>query len=410
MTNLPDDEKSLWRDFYTAPVYQKFRGELEVDTVIIGGGITGLTSAYLLKQSGLKVAVIEKDTIGGGTTGRTTGKVTSQHGLTYSDLQKRLGKDTARIYGEAGQAALGMVEQIIRTEKIDCDWQREDNYVFTADPRQVEQFQAEASTAASLGLPASFETTAPLPFEISGAVKFASQGKFNSQKYLLGLAKAVHGDGSFVFEFSNVVGIQDGNPARIKANKGKITARDIIVATNVPTLPLMARGGYCILEYPTESFIVAGRPGKEIKGMYISPDKDHFSILPVTVNGEPMILVGGAGGNLPGLNFSKMQRYQRLANYAQQHFGVSTISHHWSDRDYIAYDNVPLIGKLYPWSKHLYVGSAYRKWGLSSGTLAGMILRDLITGEKNPWANVFTPNRIKPITSIPRAIVQYLKS
>ncbi len=410
MPDLPTTEKSLWREYYTQTSYKKLTDDIEVDVAIVGAGITGLTSAYLLKQAGLSVAVIEKDTVGGGTTGRTTGKVTAQHGITYYDLQHRLGRDPAKAYGEANQAGLLQMADIIKQASIACDWERDDNYVYTTDSGRLAQFKQEAAAAVDLGLPASFTTSSPLPFEILGAVKFADQAKVNTQKYLLGLAKSVYGGGSYVFEHSSAIRIRDGSTCRVKTLKGSVYCKDIIVATNVPTSPLMARGGYCILEYPTESFIVSGQLVKPLSGMYISPDKHHYSILPIKVDGVLQLLVGGEGGHLPGLRLSKTSRYKKLASYANQHFGVDTITNTWSDRDYLAYDNLPLVGKLYPWSKHVYVGTAFRKWGLTNGTAAGMILTDLITDRPNPYAAVFNPNRTSPITSIPHAVVQYLKN
>lgn len=409
MPSLPTSEQSLWRTFYQKPLYPRLSEDLQADVVVIGAGITGLTCAYLLKQAGFSVVVLEKDTVGGGTTGRTTGKVTSQHGITYADLQQRQGIETARAYGRMNQAALEQVAAIVKAERLECDWQRDDNYVYTTDATKVAQFRQEATVAANLGLPATFETTSPLPFAIQGAVKFANQGKINAQKYVLGLAHAIQGDGCVIFEQSTVIGIRDGEPCRVRTSGGSVQCKDVVVATNVPTLPLMARGGYCILEYPTESFIVSGQPQQQLHGMYISPDKGQYSILPITVEGTSQLLIGGEGGHLPGMRLSKTKRFKKLAVYAHKHFGIDTITHTWSDRDYLAYDNIPLIGKLYPWSKHLYVGTAYRKWGLSNGTAAGIVLCDLITGKTNPWAAHVTPARLSPVTSIPRAVVQYLK-
>jgi glycine/D-amino acid oxidase-like deaminating enzyme len=188
-----------------------------------------------------------------------------------------------------------------------------------------------------------------------------------------------------------------------------VTAKDVIVATSVPTLPLAARGGYCALEYPTESFIVAGELGQGITGMYISPDSNHYSILPITVDERRMILIGGEGGHLPGLSKNTEQKFQRLAEYANKHFNVGLVTHQWSDRDYTAYDNLPIIGKLYRWSKHLYVGSAYRKWGLSNGTVAAMVLSDTILGNQNQWTKVFDSTRLQPVKYIPRAALEYIK-
>jgi glycine/D-amino acid oxidase-like deaminating enzyme len=408
MPNLPELEKSLWREAYKDDsLYPSLDEGIETDVVVVGAGITGLTSAYLLKQAGFSVVVIDKRTVGSGTTGRTTGKVSSLHNLVYADLHKHLGEKVARIYGEANQAAVELVGSIIDKEKISCDWQRDDNYVYTAEPKRQIEFRQEADIAAKLGLPASFETVTNLPFEISAAVKFTNQGKMNSQKYLLGLAKAVNGSGSYVFENTKATGIRDGNPCRVKTPSGSIHSKHIIVATNVPTLPLLARGGYCALEYPNESYIIAGRPSKMPTGMYISPDDNHYSILPIRSGGKDFLLIGGES-NISGVRLSTGKKYQKLASYAEKYFGVNQIDFKWSDRDYSSYDGVPLIGKAYPWSKNLYVGSAFRKWGLTNGTVAGLILSDLIRGVDNPWAPVFTPNRLKPILSIPRVAAHYL--
>lgn len=407
MLELPKEEKSYWREDYPVSVYPELKEDLEVDVAVVGGGITGLTSAYLLKQAGLTVAVIEKDTLGGGTTGRTTGKVTSQHNIIYNDLYTRLGEKTARIYGEAAQAAVGQVSTIVRREKIKCEWRDDDNYVYTADPGRIKSFRDEAGVAARLGLPATFETDVPLPLEILGAVKFVGQAKMNAQKYVLGLARAVDGNGNYVFENSKVTGMRDGSPGRVKTAKAAVRAKHIIVATNVPTLPLMARGGYCLLEYPTESYIVAGPIKKNLKGMYISPDNNHYSMLPLGNNGQQILLVGGED-HISGMRTSKKAKFRKLADYAEKHFGMDSITHSWSDRDYLTYDGPPLIGRLYPWSKHLYVASAFRKWGLTNGTVAAMILSDLITGRENAWAEIFDSTRKSPIASIPRVAAKYI--
>lgn len=407
MLQLPSTEKSYWREACQGSRYPRLADDEEVDVAIIGAGITGLSCGYMLKQAGFSVAVLDKRTVGAGTTGRTTGKVTSQHSLIYDELMKVLGPEGTRLYGQAAQEAIDRVESIVRKEKIECAWKREDNYVFTDEPSQVKKFKQEAEAAAKAGLPASFETDLPLSFHIRAAVRFADQGKFHSQKYLLGLAEVIDGQGSHVFENSQVIGIRDGHPGRVRTKQAAVTAKHIIVATNVPTLPLMARGGYCILEYPTESYIVAGKIDRNLPGMYISPDKDHHSILPIENDGEKLLLIGG-GGHLSGLRVSKDSHYQKLADYAEKHFGINEITYKWSDRDYMAYDRIPLIGKLYPWSKNLYVATAYKKWGLTSGTVAGMLLTDLISGKQNPWADIFTPQRTRPILSIPKAVARYI--
>lgn len=407
MPDLPLAEESYWQHSSPPSDYPALSNDLTVDVVVVGGGIAGLTAAWLLKDAGQKVAVLEKNTIGSGTTNKTTGKLTAQHNICYADLLNRLGDRTARTYAEANRTAVEAVRELIKKEKIDCDLEMADNYVFTTRPGKVNEFEAEAEAAARFGLPASFETESPLPFDIQGAVKFTGQAMLNAQKYVLGLARLVDGAGSYVFEHSQVTRFHDGRPAWVRAGAARVTARDIIVTTKVPPAPLVARGGYAFLEHPHTSYIVAGRPANRLTGMYISPDPDHYSILPVADGKRQLLLVGGAN-HIPGLRRPR-GRYRKLARYAERYFGVRVIDYRWRGMDYMAYDGVPLVGKLYPWSKHLFVATGFKKWGLSTSMVAGQILRDSLLGKKNPWAAVYDSTRLKPVASIPHTIAEYLK-
>jgi glycine/D-amino acid oxidase-like deaminating enzyme len=403
MIELPKKEASLLKPEGFKPQYPKLESNIEVDAVIVGGGITGITCAYLLKKAGQKVAVLEKDAIGSGTTGHTTGKVTAQHNLMYAGMYNHLGAQKARLYGQANQTAVEEIAKLIKSENIDCGFERADNYVYTADPKRVSEFKNEAKIAERLGLPASFEKTSPLPFKITAAVKFANQGHFSAQKYIEALAKKIVGKGSYIFEQTRAMSFHDGQPCAVGTSKGQVTAKNIIVATNVPTLPLVARVAFCVLEYPQTSYLIAGSPRVKLSGgMYISPDKDHYSLLPVGKGKDQILLVGGEN-HIRGHGIAKNHQ-QKLADYAELHFGMTQVKYRWQAWDYLAYDGIPLIGRLYPWSKNLYVVTAFKKWGLSHSMVAAMILRDRVLGQPNPWAKTFNSQRLSPILSIPKTI------
>jgi glycine/D-amino acid oxidase-like deaminating enzyme len=382
------------------PTYTELKDNIETDVVIVGGGITGLNTAYLLKKSGFKVVVLEKHNLASGTTGGTTGKVTSQHGFKYTELYKRFGEQVARLYGQANEVAIDKIEQIIKKEKIECKWSRADNFVYTSKTEKLSIFREEAQIAAKLGLPASFETKLDLPFEITGAVKFANQAKFQAKKYVVGLAHAVDGQGSHIYENSEVIRFHDGEPASIETRNAKVTANHIVVATKVPAAPLFARLSYCFYEFPTTSYIVASETKTIPEGMYISPDKDNYSILPLS----GLLLIGGEN-HLP-IMANHRTHYKKLADYGALHFGFKKVDYMWRALDYLPYDGVPLIGNVYTWSKNIYTATAFQKWGLSTSMVAATILHDLILGRTNPWAKVFRTNRLNAFLSIPRAIKQ----
>lgn len=383
--------------------YEPLTDDLQVDVAIVGGGIAGLTAAYLLKKKGKKVAVIEKATIGDCISGFTTGKVTSQHSVTYSTLIKNFGEHHARLYGEANESAIIQIENIVDTEAIDCDWRREDNYVFTEKHAEIKKLKQEADDAQKLGLPASYELTTPLPFEIKAAVKFANQATFHIGKYVQGLAKAVHGGGSHVFEHTKASHFSGGLHPYFKTPRGTVSASDIIIATNVPT-PIVMHTYYGLLEYPSRSYIVAGKTDQALRGMYINTGSPGRSILPFHDKGQNYLLVGGEG-HMVGLSGPSSGRYKKLSSYAKDYFGVSA-EYEWTAWDYIAYDKLPLVGRAYPLSKHVYVATGFRKWGLSNATAAAMILSDELTGVDNPWAQTFRSNRLSAVTSLPKGILQ----
>lgn len=405
MLKLPDKEQSLLLK-NAAKKYPKLKEDIEVDTIVVGGGIVGVSTTYFLAKAGQKVALIEKGLLGGGTSGKTTGKVTSQHNLFYAELAKNRGHKTARLYGEANQSALNGIEKIIKSNKISCGWERQDNYVYTTKTDQTSQFKAEAQVAAKLGLPATFQKTIPLPLKTTAAVRFKNQAHFNAYAYLQGLADVAAKSGAKIYENTQATSFNDGSPASVSTANARITAKDIVVATNVPAFPLLARGTYCILEYPTTSYLVAGEYGGDYGDMYISPDKDNYSVLPIKAGDTKLLLVGGRGHIRGPRNGRK--RWQQLADFGQQKLGLKSVDYIWSAWDYIAYDDVPLIGKLYPWSKHLYVATAFKKWGLAHSWVAASILRDQILGNHNPWAETYTPIRTSPVKSIPRVAAQYL--
>ncbi len=207
MRSLRDTGPSIWMATSGQTSYPPLAGDLSVDVAIIGGGITGLTTALLLVRERSTVALVEADRIGASTTGYTTAKLTSLHGLTYASIARDHGEEDARRYGEANEAAIKKVFELTTQSGIQCDLERMPAYTYAVDKRLVGEIEREVEVAQHLGLPASFATATDLPYEIAGAVRFDGQAMFHPRKYCLGLADLVTREGGRLFEMTSALGI-----------------------------------------------------------------------------------------------------------------------------------------------------------------------------------------------------------
>lgn len=382
---------SFWLCDKSTLSFNPLEKDLDCDIAVVGGGIAGLNSAYILMKAGYKVAVFERNTIGSGTSSKTMGKITSQHGIIYSTLIKKYGYKMAKKYGDANESAIAEMENIVRKEKISCDWQIADNYIYTTDKKQITSFKVEARNAKSLGLPAGFAKNVNLPFPTVGAVRFKNQAKFHVQKYMYGLAKAINKNGGYVFEDSQVSSFNDGKLPKIKVNGKTVNAKKVIIATKVPPAPLFARASYALLEYPNTSYIVAGNYSGPLTDVYISTDKNHYSIMPFKNKKYSLLLIGGQS-HIPGTQPESIN-YKKLTDYAKNIFNLD-IKYRWKGMDYLAYDGLPLVGKLYPWSKNIYAIGGFKKWGLTTSIVCANVIKDRIINQENPLIDAFETHRV----------------
>jgi len=384
---------SLWLATAGATDFPRLHGTVEVDMAVIGGGIAGLTAALALKRSGRSVAVLEAGRIGTGVTGHTTGKVTSLHRLAYTHLERTHGAAAARSYGLANQAAVEYIGAVVDAENISCGFRRVANYTFAAGTDALPEVRAEAALAANLGLPSTFTADVPLPFPVAGAVRFDGQAQIHAVQYLQGLAGRVDGDGSFVFERTRALELHEGSPVTVIAADGTVRARDVIVATNVP---FADHGRFEALCQPHRSYVVAAPiDTPPLDATFISADEPMRSLLTVHLNGVTYLLTGGEG-HPAGEHVDPAPRQASLARYARVRFGAQGAAYRWSTQDALPLDGLPYAGPLNQDSRHAFVITGLRKWGLTNGTAAALMLADLLNGTPNEWAALFDSNRATP--------------
>lgn len=398
----PNPFISYWVDHTRSPGYPALHEDLTVDVAVVGAGIVGITAGYLLKQEGLKVAVIDRNEIARGVTGYTTAKVTSSHGLIYSQLISTFGEDGARTYGRSNEAGKEKIAELVEKHSIDCDLERTDNFVYTEEESSVSSIRDEVDAAKRLGLPASFTDETELPFPIKGALKFTDQAQFDPRKYLVRLADEVHGDGSHVFENTVVTGVDEGSPCVVQTDGGVVRAKDVIVATH---MPILDRGLFFTKVHSYRSYAIAGSiEGDVLRGMYISTGGSTRSMRSIpTGDGGRALLVGGEG-HKTGTDEDTGMHYERLERWAEHHFGLESPTHRWATQDNVSIDKVPFVGRLTRGSEHVSTATGFGKWGMTNGTASAMILTDHIVGRPNDWAPLFDSKRINPMASAKKFI------
>ncbi|HEX8719455.1 MAG TPA: FAD-dependent oxidoreductase [Pyrinomonadaceae bacterium] len=395
---LPGKPVSLWLATTPETHFPKMERDVTVDVAVLGGGIAGIVTAFLLKQAGATVAVVEAGRVAESVTGNTTAKITSLHALIYDYLISQFGEDNARRYADAQQAAIEKIASLVTEHGIDCDFRRTDAYTYTELEEELDKVKAEVEAATRLGLPASFVESTPLPFPVKGAVKFTGQAQFHPRKYLLALVGKIPGDGSYVFEETRAFDIKDEDPCRVETSNGVVTAKSVVVTTH---FPYFDPNIYFAAMYPGRSYVLGCRlDGPAPEGMYISAgDEDVHSFRPGPAEDGGTIWMVGGEKHKTGQGGATEERYRRLEQYARGRFDVRSIEYRWSTQDNNTVDRVPYIGKLTSGSKNLYVATGFGGWGMTNSHVAGLLLTDMIAGRENPWGELFDPSRFKPVTS-----------
>ena len=394
--------RSLWLEAEPAERYPRLGGDRTVDVAVLGGGITGLTTALLLAHSGARVAVIEANRVGSGATGNNTAKVTALQATVYSSLRRAHGHAAAADYAAGTTAALHRVADLVRQEQIDCGLERRPALTVATTAGEVPAVQRETEAAGAAGLPVRWTDDVDLPFPVAGAVALDGQIALHPVRYARGLAKAIRRAGSEIYEGTRATELHKDELCRVQTTGGTISAGQVVVATHYP---IFDRGGYFAGLDAVRSYCIAARVrGTLPAGMSINAGSPTRSL---NSYGDHLIVGGEShAAGAPGIT---EERYRRLADFAREHWDVTEISHQWSAQDPTSYDQLPLIGRYTPRTSRVYVASGFMKWGLTGGTMAAGILADLVAGaEPEPWAARFTPQRLS-LRSLPRLVMMNAK-
>lgn len=400
---------SVWMCDREIPLTAPLTSNMTADVCVIGAGIAGMTTAYLLLQEGKSVIVLDDGPIGGGQTERTTAHLSNAIDDRYVQIENWHGIGGARLAAESHTAAIDRIESIVLQEQIDCEFERLDGFLFTPPSTPPELLDNELLTAHRAGLVnVELIPRCPLPFFDTGpSLRFPRQAQFHPLKYLAGLHKAILAKGGSVFTHSHVERIEGGSPSRIHTAQGsKVTASAVVVATNTPFNDLVAIHTRQAA-YMTYALAFGIPRGAVTKALYWDTENPYHYVrleaVPVAnATGVPLgdpqteeLLIVGGEDHKTGQADDAEARYDRLERWTKERFPTNPGRRcHWSGQVVETNDGLAYIGPNPLDRSNVYIATGDSGQGLTHGTIAGILLTDLICERKNPWSSLYDPSRI----------------
>ncbi len=387
---------SVWQDAHPRSPATPPLVEGHVDVAVVGGGITGLTTALLLGRAGKRVVLIEARRVGAGTTGGSTAKVSLLQGTQLSRISRRHSTDVVRQYVAANREGQAWLARFC--EEHDVETQVRPAYTYATTQHGVTSAKREFAVAEEVGLPARWVTETDLPFKIAGAVRLTDQLQVDPMDLLEALSLEAAAHGVQIVEGARVRKVRGKGPCRVETDAGSVSAGTVVIATN---LPILDRGGYFARLKPARSYAIAFRtPEQPIAGMYLSSDRTARSLRDGVHDGGPMLMVGGEG-HTTGRGGSTARRLDTLRAWTAEHFPKAIETHAWSAQDYTPAHALPVVGPLLPGTDEILVAGGFSKWGMTNGVAAALALSGRLLGGRMDWADAMASWSRHELTGLP---------
>lgn len=397
MTKARAQSESLWSATAQMPGAPTLSGNREVDVCIVGAGIAGLTTAYVLAKQGARVVVLERATLGGRQTPQTTAHITAALDDHYADLEKLHGEEGAHLAAQSHTAAISCIARIARDEGIACDFERADAYLYLGPDDDPSILDDELAAAARAGLDVEMVDRAPYadPFNTGRAVRFLNHAQFHPLKYLAGLCKSLETLGAELYANTCVEKIEDGEPVCITTEKGFVVrAGAVVVATNSP---INDRVTVHTKQAPYSTYVIGLKAKRDSIPKclsYDTPDPYHYIRVYSPRDQEYDVLIVGGEDDKTGESDAGQKHFASIEKWARERFPqAGERLYDWSGQIYEPVDSLAFIGRN-PYDQNVYIATGDSGNGITHGTIAGMLIADLIAGKENPWEKIYSPGRV----------------
>jgi glycine/D-amino acid oxidase-like deaminating enzyme/nitrite reductase/ring-hydroxylating ferredoxin subunit len=404
MTTEPES-KPVWDAGVSVPELPELSSDLECDVCVVGAGIAGLSTAYHLAREGMRVVVLDRLGVGRGDTGVTTAHLSSALDDYYHSIERLHGRDGARLAFESHQRAIERIGEIVAAERIDCDFERLDGYLFLAaeDRDRPELLDREREGAHRAGFTAveRLPSAPGAPFDTGPCLRYPGQGRFHPLRYLAGLVRAIRAAGGLVLR-GEAREVEGGDAPRVRTSDGHtVRAASIVVATNVP---ITDRVALHTKQAPYLTYAIAARLDAAVPDALWWDTGDPYLYVrlqePPRGEGDAgWVIVGGEDHRSGEELGSERERWDRLERWARGHFPVREVEYRWSGQVMEPVDGMAFLGRDPGSAENVYVATGDSGHGMTHGTIAGLLLTDLIQGRENPWAKLYDPSR-KPVRAI----------
>lgn len=402
--------RSVWMTTADTAPAPALTMDTTADVCVVGAGIAGLTTAYLLARAGHRVVVLDDGPVAGGETCRTTAHISNALDDRYVELEKLFGEDGARLAAASHTAAIDTIEDIARAERIDCDFERVDGYLYAPPGEDRDLLARELAAGRRAGLDLTMVERAPVDgFDTGACIRFPNQGQFHPVRYMRGLADAFERAGGRLFGHTHAHRIEGGAAARVEASSGHAVSasRAVVVATNSPVNDLVAihtkQAGY-------RTYVIGARvPQGRIPHVLLwdTLDPYHYVRLQPLDDSYDVLIVGGED-HKTGQADDMDARYARLETWTRERFpATERVEYRWSGQVMEPVDGLAFIGRNPLDADNVFVATGDSGNGITHGTIAGLLLTDLISGRENPWAGIYDPSR-KSLRSIKRFAAENL--